>query len=61
MSPIQPCMGGGCSKRQACRNYHAATPDQQPAERLCEKGRDGVALEYQVVVHHRTAKETQHA
>ena len=39
--PIQSCAGGWCRRREACANYHAATPDQVPSERLCAPGRDG--------------------
>lgn len=38
---LQACMGGFCLKRDTCANYlHGAG---QPAERLCQKGRDGVS------------------
>jgi len=37
------CMGGWCLKRLQCPNYtEADRSDQEPAERLCERGRDGV-------------------
>lgn len=29
-----PCMGGWCSVRESCRNYHAESW-HRPAERLC--------------------------
>lgn len=41
----QACMGGWCTKRDHCANYHAATPSQQPAERLCPPGQDGAGLQ----------------
>ncbi|MGQ3051077.1 MAG: hypothetical protein ACT6S0_04770 [Roseateles sp.] len=37
------CMGGWCEKRDRCGHFHAASPDQQPKERLCPRGRDGAA------------------
>lgn len=46
MSALQSCMGGfRCSKRDHCANYHAASVDQQPAERLCPPGRDGAEMD----------------
>jgi hypothetical protein len=36
-------MGGWCSKRQQCPNYAKADRSiQEPAERLCHRGSDGV-------------------
>lgn len=35
---LQPCMGGFCARREACKHYHAPTyvgDDLAPAERLC--------------------------
>lgn len=37
---MTPCMGGWCAKREKCPHYRAS--GQQPAERLCERGHDGV-------------------
>lgn len=39
------CMGGWCARRDHCANYHAASVDQQPAERLCPPGQDGAGLQ----------------
>lgn len=39
----QSCMGGGCAIRIGCAHYEAASVLQAPAERLCVRGRDGVA------------------
>ena len=36
----QACLGGWCKLRQNCPHYHAAMR-LWPAERLCDKGRDG--------------------
>lgn len=40
MSDLTPCMGGFCLKRQDCAHYHANPWRQQPAERLCGRGKD---------------------
>lgn len=32
------CMGGWCASRAACAHYHAE--GQEPAERLCPKGKE---------------------
>lgn len=49
---IQSCMGGwGCTKRCHCAHYHAASEDQEPSERLCQPGQDGVRDGYPVQVH----------
>lgn len=37
-----PCMGGWCAKRMTCPNYTEADRNDEPAERLCERGHDGV-------------------
>lgn len=39
---IQACMGGWCLKRLQCPHYTEAHRSSEPAERLCEPGRDGV-------------------
>jgi hypothetical protein len=39
------CMGGWCSRRESCPHY-LAEDRSEPAERLCEPGRDGVMLEF---------------
>ena len=44
MNAIQSCMGGLCLKRGHCANYHAASPAQTPAERLCPPGNDGAEM-----------------
>lgn len=46
-----PCMGGWCARRDRCANYHAASPDSQPAERLCVPGKDGEGVDYPVRMH----------
>lgn len=38
---LTPCMGGWCTKRQHCANYHAASELRQPEERMCPPGNDG--------------------
>ena len=41
------CMGGWCSKRSKCPHYHAGQLDgatNDPEQRLCLPGRDGVRL-----------------
>jgi hypothetical protein len=44
------CMGGWCTKRNGCSLY--LTDDrQEPAERLCMKGFDGVGAEFPVRIH----------
>lgn len=48
---IESCMGGWCRIRSRCPNHAAASPDAEPAERLCERGADGVAAELPVIVH----------
>lgn len=42
---IQSCAGGWCTKRGHCAHYHAASPDQEPSERLCPPGQDGAGLQ----------------
>lgn len=38
---MKACQGGWCRRRENCQHYNA--PDRRyPADRLCEKGRDGV-------------------
>ena len=39
---MTPCMGGWCVKRDKCPHYWA--PSEDPPQRLCIKGRDGVRL-----------------
>jgi hypothetical protein len=43
MTPFQACMGGWCRKRDRCE-YHTSPLRYAPAERLCERNRDGVML-----------------
>ena len=38
---LQSCMGGWCAKRDHCAHYHSASPDQEPAQRLCAPGQTG--------------------
>jgi hypothetical protein len=44
MTPVA-CMGGWCSKRQECDLYAPGKRHQRIAERLCEKGKDGLLRE----------------
>jgi hypothetical protein len=39
--PAQACMGGWCARRDHCPHFHAEDR-RQPAERLCERGHDGM-------------------
>ena len=48
---IQSCMGGWCLKRETCAHYLAASPHQDPEERLCLPGRDGEREGYPVRIH----------
>lgn len=41
MSDEKACMGGWCRIRERCQHY-GARDGAEPAERLCEPGRDGV-------------------
>lgn len=41
---ITPCMGGWCARREQCPNYRAGAEHGNPAERLCERGADGVIV-----------------
>jgi hypothetical protein len=36
---LQACMGGWCTQRDHCPNYHAEFRGQ-PSERLCDHGRE---------------------
>lgn len=40
---LSPCMGGWCTLRDRCPNYHAAAPNRHPSERLCLPGADGIS------------------
>ena len=42
---MNSCMGGWCTRRDHCANYHAASAQEIPAERLCPPGRDGADME----------------
>lgn len=42
---LQSCAGGWCARRDHCANYHAASEQQTPSERLCPPGMDGAAME----------------
>ena len=46
---VPACMGGWCTKRGHCQHYHAADR-QEPSERLCAPGFDGIGLELPVVI-----------
>lgn len=48
---VQSCMGGLCARRDHCANYHAASIDQAPSERLCSPGHDGEGADMPVRVH----------
>jgi hypothetical protein len=50
------CMGGWCSKRQHCPQYHAESL-AEPSERLCEPGHDG---ESPLVRHHFHPQHREH-
>lgn len=50
-APIQSCAGGWCKRRGHCANYHAASVDQEPEERLCVPGQDGVGVDQPVRLH----------
>jgi hypothetical protein len=40
---MTPCMGGMCKRREQCPHYRDGDrEDPEPAERLCERGHDGV-------------------
>ena len=43
---MTPCMGGMCGQRAGCPNYEVTGRDrlQEPSERLCVKGADGVRI-----------------
>ena len=47
---IQSCAGGWCAKRDHCANYHAASVNQTPSQRLCPPGMDGADMDR----HHET-------
>lgn len=44
---VQSCMGGWCTKREHCGHYHSARREE-PSERLCVPGQDGVGLAFPV-------------
>lgn len=37
---MRSCMGGFCLSRDNCANFHAATPLQLPAQRLCPRDQE---------------------
>lgn len=40
---MTPCMGGWCKRRDQCPHYRDGDPSaQDPADRICERGNDGV-------------------
>lgn len=43
MNENHACMGGWCSRREQCQNYHAEDR-RNPIERICEPGRDGLRV-----------------
>lgn len=49
MSQLIACMGGWCTKREACANYHAEDR-RYPAERLCLNGEDGTPKDQRIVI-----------
>jgi hypothetical protein len=50
MTDIKACMGGfKCSLREGCANYHAENREE-PSERLCKKGADGVGRDVQILI-----------
>lgn len=38
---MMPCMGGWCTRRSTCPNYHAGREGVTPDDRLCLPGREG--------------------
>ncbi len=40
MRDVSPCMGGWCSMREKCAHYATPTTRLEPAERLCDRGRE---------------------
>lgn len=46
---LPACMGGWCRIRDACPRYHANSV-VEPAERLCDAGKDGCLSGYPVIV-----------
>jgi hypothetical protein len=36
------CMGGFCAIRESCRNFTSPSSREAPAERLCDRGEDGL-------------------
>jgi hypothetical protein len=47
---MKACMGGWCTKRGQCPHYtEAASPDVEPEQRLCIRGRDGERLTWAAV------------
>lgn len=46
----QACMGGfKCRIREGCANYHAEYREE-PSERLCKRGEDGVGRDTQILI-----------
>lgn len=41
---MKQCMGGWCVRREKCPHYWAPKSSQEPSQRLCVSGRDGVRL-----------------
>lgn len=41
---MRQCQGGWCVKRDKCPHYTAPRRAQEPADRLCLPGRDGVRM-----------------
>lgn len=50
MTPLTPCMGGWCRKREHCSHYHSPLRTR-PAERLCLPGEDGIGAIRPIVMH----------
>ena len=41
---MTPCMGGWCAKRDQCPHHHATESADDPRERLCLTGQDGIRV-----------------
>ena len=49
MTQLVACMGGWCRIREGCVNYHSQDREE-PSERLCRRGQDGVGREVQILM-----------
>lgn len=43
-------MGGNCGQRDDCKHYNAAW-NEEPSERLCLPGQDGVIEDAPIIIH----------